>query len=92
MDRSQFYARMQQFLTDLSEETGGGGEAEAASVDPDQDLFDRGLLSSLAVVRVIAVMEEWCGEEIRIERHGLEAFYTLSRLYTVFRETVEANE
>ena len=86
MNRDQFYSAMRGALLQLRSTYGAGDGLDDDTVDVDDNLFDRGLLTSLTVASLIAILEHWSGAEIDVERYGMEGFFTLRSLYIVFEE------
>ncbi|XVQ07060.1 hypothetical protein ACQP1W_31035 [Spirillospora sp. CA-255316] len=80
MERDVFYRTMTEFIHGLTEES--GGETVAA----DDNLFDNGYLSSLAVVQVMVFLEQLSGGSLDPERYDLESFSTLDRLYGILQD------
>jgi D-alanine--poly(phosphoribitol) ligase subunit 2 len=55
--------------------------------DPDLDLFDTGLADSLAVVMLIAAIEEWLAWVLPLEDFDLDNFRTARRLAEYLEST-----
>lgn len=84
MDEQEFYERMTALLIEWS--NGQGFGAAPTALDPDANLLDHGLLNSSAAVRALMIMEEWTGQEIDADRHGLWGFWTLREMYQIFTD------
>lgn len=82
MEREQFYREVVGFLGRLATET-GAETPPAAGIDPDDNLFDLGLVNSFSMIRMIVFVEELTSVPVDLADHDLETFYSLRGLYDV---------
>ncbi|GIJ24270.1 acyl carrier protein [Micromonospora lutea] len=87
MEREQFYREVVGFLTRTASDA--GTTAPPADIDPDDNLFDLGLVNSFSMIRMIVFVEETTGVAVDLADHELETFYTLRGLYDVVAGTEE---
>ncbi|MFE1772806.1 phosphopantetheine-binding protein [Streptomyces sp. NPDC059008] len=66
-------------------------DADMAAVTSDSNLFELGILDSLAVVELIVFLERLIGAEIVIENYQLESFHTLAGISQVMAGSTRSN-
>ena len=61
----------------------------ALEVDPDDNLFNRGLLDSFALPQLLVHLERRLGGGLGRQRGGVEAFFTINRALEVYVPAAE---
>ena len=85
-DETSIYAQLTEFLRTMNPDT----PDFPATLSPDDNLFDLGLVNSFSTIRMIVFVEEITGQPIDIAGHDLEAFYTMRGLYALVAEQAGA--
>ncbi|WP_371477009.1 acyl carrier protein [Kitasatospora sp. NBC_00315] len=80
MDRDDLFAQLREFLAGLAAES---GREFPARLDPDDNLFDLGLVTSFSVIRMILFVEDVTGCAIDLADHEPQSFYTLAGIHTL---------
>lgn len=80
MDRDELFARLREFLASLAAES---GREFPDRLDPDDNLFDLGLVTSFSVIRMILFVEDITGCAIDLADHEPQSFYTLSGIHSL---------
>jgi hypothetical protein len=92
VDEQGFYGH----IIDVIERLFGVREATRLLRDspegPDLNLFDLGLLTSLAVPRLLVALEEFAHVVIPVDKYGVEAFFTLRAMRNMVVELTNAPE
>ncbi len=74
-------ARLRTFLSTLRP------DADVAAITAHANLFELGILDSLAVVELIVFLEHLIGTEIVVENYQLESFHTLAGIHDVVTDS-----
>jgi aryl carrier-like protein len=78
LTEEEFIGRAKAFLHDI-------GGVDSASLDPDADLVEAGILDSLLLIAFFAFVEELRGHELEVRPEDLQAVSTLRSAYTLAR-------
>ena len=78
LDRAEFTSRFGEFVASIDP------DRSLATVGPDDNLFDAGVLDSFTVVKVIVFLEELVGEPIDLQEASIESFASLNSIYATF--------
>ncbi|MGD3106997.1 acyl carrier protein [Streptomyces sp. YGL11-2] len=81
LSRPDLEARLRAFLSTLRP------DADLAAVTPHSNLFELGILDSLAVVELIVFLEHLIGTEIVVENYQLESFHTFAGIHDVVADS-----
>jgi acyl carrier protein len=82
MDRDTFISELRGFLAELNP----ADAEQAAALGPTDNLFDKGLVSSFTMVRLIVFVQQLTGVPVEVQGRPLEDFYTLDGLYRLVFE------
>ncbi|MFB7629587.1 acyl carrier protein [Streptomyces sp. NPDC056149] len=77
LSQPELEARLRTFLSTIRP------DADVAAITPHSNLFELGILDSLAVVELIVFLERLIGTEIVVENYQLESFHTLAGIHEV---------
>lgn len=80
--REQFRRAFLEFLRERNEDP-------ALEVDPDDNLFNRGLLDSFALPQLLVHLERRLGAVFGRQRGGVEAFFSINRAFESYGRAAE---
>jgi acyl carrier protein len=78
LDRTEFTSRFGEFVSGVDE------ERSIATLGPDDNLFDAGVLDSFTVVKVIVFLEHLVGRPVDLQEASIESFASLNSIYDNF--------